>query len=82
METSCENSDLYVIKIYSIVSMAKKDVLCTSVLLTGTANLPFSIPCIPVIVREILLNIYSLCPLCTWSYTYQINFEEIGSVAI
>ena len=62
--------------------MAKWDVLCTGVLLTGTANLPFSIPCIPVIVRPILLNIYSLYPKYTWSYTYQINFEEIGSVAI
>ena len=45
-----------------------------------TANLPFSIPCIPVIARPILLIIYNLYPLCTWSYTHQINFKEIGSV--
>ena len=64
------------------MSTAKKDVLYTTVLLTGeplTCHFKYLVA-IPVIARPILLNIYSLYPLYTWSYTYQINFEEIGSV--
>ena len=45
--------------IYGHVSAAKKDVLHSSVLFTGTANLPFSTPCISVTTK----------PICT-TFTY------------
>ena len=43
----------YYIKVYGHVSAAKKDMLHSSVLFTGTANLPFSTPCISVTTQPI-----------------------------
>ena len=51
------------IKTHGHVSAAKKAMWCTSVLLTGTANLPFSTPRISMTIGPISIKYTYLSPL-------------------
>ena len=59
---------LYHIKTHDRVSEAKKAVWCTSVLFTGTANSPFSTPCIYISTGPICIKFTYFILAYTWFY--------------
>ena len=69
------------IKTHGHMSVAKKAVWCTSVLFIGTANSPFSSPCISIttgLIIRFLSNSHILCP--PYMRLYIPNLKEISPV--
>ena len=61
-------ANLYHIKTHDRVSEAKKAVWCTNVLFTGTANSPFSTPCIYISTGPISIKFTYFILAYTWFY--------------
>ena len=69
------------VKTHGHMSVAKKAVWCTSVLFIGTANSPFSSPCISIttgLIIRFLSNFHILCP--PYTRLYVPNLKEISPV--